>query len=81
MLNQHARNESRRLLRLNWTLTGDKVAPLRSDWSVYVPDATPPLRAPGVSEVCNPTVIEKCDTALTRSCVVVHALSLAMCGK
>jgi len=81
MLNQHARNESGRFLRLTWALTGNKLTPLRSSWSVYIPDETPLVRTPGVPEACNTVVIEPCDTTLTRACVGVQALSLAMCGK
>jgi len=74
-------NESGGVLRLNWALTGDRFAPLRSSWSVYIPDETPAIGAPEVCEVCNATVIESCDTSFVRSRGVVHALSLAMCGK
>jgi len=81
MLNHNARNESGRILRLTWAVTGNKFTPLRSSWSVYIPDETPLVTAPGVSEACNTTVIETCDTSLTRPCVGVHAVSLAMCGK
>jgi hypothetical protein len=81
MLNNQARKESGRILRLSWVLTGDPFRPLTSRWSLYMPNEMPMIRTPGFSEVCNAAVTEKCETSMTRRHERNQVRSLTMCGK
>jgi hypothetical protein len=81
MLNNHALNESGRILRLNWVPTGDPFRPLASSWSLGMPDAMQMIRTPDLSEICNAAVIEKCKTSGIPSRQGGQMRSLTMCGK
>lgn len=80
MFNNHAREQSDRILRLNWGLTGDPFRPLMSSWFLDLPDETP-MVAPGACEICNAAVIEKCKTSVTRGGDGARCAPLSMCGK
>jgi hypothetical protein len=80
MLKNHVLNESGRILRLNWVATGDQFKPLASSWSLHRPDENQTVGTPGLSEVCNPAVIEKCKTSrFAREGGPTR--SLTMCGE
>lgn len=68
------------ILRLNWVPTGDQFRPLASSWSLYKPDEMAIITTHDLSEACNTTVIEKCETqgfAHQRE----QMRSLTMCGR
>ena len=67
MLNNHARQQSERILRLNWVLTGDPFRPLRSSWSLDIANERQIIRTPGLFEIGNAAVIEKCKTSVIRA--------------
>ena len=67
MLNNHARQQSERILRLNWVLTGDPFRPLRSSWSLDIPNERQIIRTPGLFEIGNPAVMKKCETSVIRA--------------
>jgi hypothetical protein len=81
MLNNHALNESGRILRLTWVLTGDPFRPLCSTWSLDMPDEMQMIRTPDLSEICNAAVMGKCETLGIRAREREQARSLTMCGK
>jgi hypothetical protein len=82
MLNNHARQQSERILRLNWVLTGDPFRPLRSSWSLDIPNERQIIRTPGLPDLCNPAVIKKCETSGIRGAREEdQARSLTMSGK
>jgi hypothetical protein len=62
MLNNHLRKESGRILRLNWGLTGDPFRPLISHWSLHTSGESQMIGTPGLAEVCNAAVMERCET-------------------
>jgi hypothetical protein len=80
MCNTHARQQSERILQLNWVLTGNSSRPLYSRWSLHAVDETAMTRTPGLSQICNAAVIEKCETSVTRAREETQARSLAICG-
>lgn len=81
MINNHVREQSGRILRLNWFLTGDQSRPLVSCWSIDLPGEMPVIRTPGLSEVCNVAVIEKCETSVTPERRANRIRALIMCGQ
>ena len=81
MLNNHARQQSERILRLDWVLTVDPFRPLRSSWSLDIPNERQIIRTPGLFEIGNAAVIKKCETSVIRAREEDQARSLTMCGK
>ena len=55
-----------RILRLKWLATGDQLRPLRSSWSLDIRDGVSVISNCELAVVCNATVIEKCETSVTR---------------
>ncbi len=69
-----------RVLRLNWIATGDKDTPLRSNWSLDLPDGISVNRLRDLSRVCNETVIGTWETSVGRARREAGQ-ALTVCGK
>ena len=70
------------ILRLNWFATGDQARPLRASWSLDKPNGIPAIGTRDLSDVCNATVIGKCETSVVRGRTETNQVrSLTMCGK
>jgi hypothetical protein len=79
MCYNHAYN-CNRVLRLNWIATGDQARPVRSSWSLDIPDGIAASRTRDPSDVCNATVTGKCETSVGRARRETSQ-ALTACGK